>query len=179
MVNQTFCWRMRLKWSSHSWSLTLSEWASVACKYNNKHHQQDRSRLAIIWKTTLLDFCFREGLAQVHHEDLRGKLPRFSCMLLMAKYPTEWQRLLTLMTSRKTTAWPSAPYCRYKWCHKPGAAWQGPREGRCMAVQQHLKVLPDWRTNKHTLEQTEAGEKNFMRPLTEAAWVATFPQCFL
>lgn len=126
-------------------------------------------RHAIIWKTTLLDFGFREGLAQVHDEDLRGKLPGFSRMRLMSKYPTEWQRLLTLMTSRRATLWPSAPYCRYKWCDEPGAASQGPREGRCTAVQQHLKVPPEWRTNKHTLEQTEAGQKNFTRPLTEAA----------
>lgn len=28
-----------------------------------------------------------------------------------------------------------------------------------MAVQQHLKIPPDWQTNKHILEQVEAGEK--------------------
>lgn len=144
----------------------------------NVNDKTEAVRHTIFWKSTLLDFGFREGLAQVHDEDLRGRLPGFSCMRLMSKYPTEWQRLLTLMTSRWTTVWPSAPYCCCKWCDEPGAASQGPGEGRCIAVQQHLKILPDWRANKQTLEQVEAGEKNFMRLLTEAAWVATSLSAF-
>lgn len=54
------------------------------------------------------------------------------------------------MTGRRATAWPSWPYCGYKWCDVPGTASQGPGEGRCMAVQQHPKVPADWWTNKHT-----------------------------
>lgn len=37
MGDLTFCWRMRLRWSSHSWSLGLSERASVPCKHNSKY----------------------------------------------------------------------------------------------------------------------------------------------
>lgn len=37
MCDLTFCWRMRLRWSSHSWSLGLSEWASVPCKHDSKY----------------------------------------------------------------------------------------------------------------------------------------------
>lgn len=35
-MSLTFCWRMWLMWSSHSWSLALSEWASVTCNHNSK-----------------------------------------------------------------------------------------------------------------------------------------------
>lgn len=96
----------------------------------------------------------------------------------MSKYPTEWQRLVNANGEPRSNmcglahliaATNDATSLALPHRDRGGGVGWGP--GVCSAQQQqqqHLKVPPDWRTNKHTLEQTEAGGKtNFMRPLTE------------
>lgn len=140
-VIPTFWWRMCLKWSSHSWSFTLSEWASVTCKHNrDREHEWNRTT-----RRHQKNYCWNPAWG-------KSTCPPWSsegsCLDALV-----WNSCLNIQQSvlpLMTTAWPRWPYWGYKWCDQPGAASQGPGEGRCTAVQQHLKAPAGCWTNKHT-----------------------------